>query len=200
MKTENTMTDNQTLSLSHFSLSSNFLQLVENILNETISYGNIDLYIGYPREDIHEHYSNITKWSDFRIFVPTLFNFFHGIELLLKGANYKVRLPVGKPNHKLSKLLSDFKSNYPNATELYVILDKYIYPTAANCKILFTFYSSNSIPDSSKFIEFLKYPYSQDFQSDFNHSDLKNLGNEGISFFKQITEDIKTIKTERAKL
>ena len=179
------MTDRDTLSISHFSLSSNFFQLVENILSETIVNGNIDIYFGFPREDIHEHYSNITKSSDFRIFIPTLFNFFHGIELLLKGANYKINVPNSKPNHKLAKLLTDFQNNYPNATELYAILHKYIYPDCVNCKILFNFYSSNNITDSSKFIEFLKYPYSQNFTTDFNHSKLKNLGHDGIVFLSK---------------
>ena len=181
-------------------LSDNFLQLVESVLTETVSHNNVDMYVGPPREDIGEHYRQMTRWSDFRILIPTLFNFFHGIELILKAANYKIAPPSGNPNHKLSALLAKFKTNYPRAVELTSIFEKYIFPNSADCMILNTFYVSNNITDSSQFYEVFKYPYSKDFGSDFDYGDLRNLDTDGVNFFKQIIKDIQTIRTESDKL
>ena len=194
------MTDVSKIAVRHFMLADSFLQLVESVLTETLSHNNIAMYAGPPREDIREHYRQITKWSDFRILVPTLFNFFHGIELILKAANYKHTPPSGNLNHKLSALFLKFKTNYPNATELINIFEKYIFPNSAGCKILNTFYNSNSITDSSQFYEVFKYPYSKDFQADFNYGDLRDLDTDGIIFFEQIIQDIQIILLESDKL
>ena len=194
------MTDQKSIANRHFMLSDNFLQLVENVLTETVKNQNIDVYMGPPRDDIREHYRQLTKWSDFRILVPTLFNFFHGIELLLKAANYKVNIPTDKPNHKLANLFADFKINYPNAFIVIDILQKYIYPSDTETNILKAFYSSNNVTDSSQFYEIFKYPFSKDLQVNFNYGELSNLDNEGISFFKQIITDIQTIRIETEKL
>lgn len=194
------MTDNRKIAIRHFTLSDNFLQLVESILNETIESGNTDFYMGPPREDITEHYRQMTKWSDFRIIIPTMFNFFHGIELQLKAANYLINLPTGKPNHKLPELFIEFKKNYPTASELTKIFDRYIYPTSSECKMLHDFYLLNNISDSGQFFEVFKYPYSKDFNEDFNYMDLRNLGNDGITFFKQVIADINIIRTKNQTL
>jgi len=93
------MEDIDTIAKRHFMLAENFLQLVENILIEIVENGDTDIFIGPPKTDIQEYFRQTTKWSSFRILVPTLFNFFHGIELLMKAANYKVTPPSQRPNH-----------------------------------------------------------------------------------------------------
>jgi hypothetical protein len=194
------MTDVSKIAIRHFILADNFLQLVESVLTETVSHQNVHIYVGPPREDIGEYYRQMTRWSDFRILVPTLFNFFHGIELILKAANYKIEPPSSNPNHKLSALLAKFKVNYPNAVELISIFKKYISPDSTDCMILKAFYVSNNIADSSQFYELFKYPYSKDFESDFDYGDLRNLDTDGVIFLKQIIKDIQIIRTESDKL
>lgn len=194
------MIDKKTIAIRHFTFADNFLQLVENVLNETIQQGNINLYIGPPQENITEYYRQMTKWSDFRIIIPTLFNFFHGIEVQLKAANYLLIPPIGKPTHNLAKLFSEFKKSYPTATVLIEIFDRYIYPTHANCKILYNFYALNNISDSSQLVEVFRYPYSRKFTGDFNYHDLRDLNTDGIDFFKQIIDDIKIIRIETQNL
>jgi hypothetical protein len=188
------------IAVRHFMLSDNFFQLVESVLTETLSHNNVALYAGPPREDITEHYRQMTKWSDFRILIPTLFNFFHGIELILKAANYKITPPLGQPNHKLTQLFAKFKSNYPTSTELIRIFEKYIFPSAIDCKILNSFYASNKMEDSGQFYEVFKYPYSKNFQFDFDYSELRNLESDGTDFFMQIIKDIQIIRIESDQL
>ena len=62
-----------------FTLSDNFLQLVENVLSQTITQGNVKLHIGGIEESAEERselYRNKSNWSNFRILISTLFNFF----------------------------------------------------------------------------------------------------------------------------
>jgi len=192
--------DNQNIYQSYFSFSLNFFQLVENVLLEMIANKNIDFYFGKPREDIVEHYRQITKWSDFRVFVPILFNFFHGIELLLKGSNYKIGLPAKNPNHNLADNYKQFIENYPNAIIITAIFKKYIFPTTKTCKILRDFFDQNNIPNSSKLFEIFRYPTDKNFQISFNYKDLRNRGELGLDFFNQIIKDIETLRIESEKL
>ncbi len=181
-------------------MSGNFFHLVANILQETIAKGNLHTYCGPPRIDIDQHYSEETKWSDFRVMIPTLFLFFHGIELLLKGANCKIALPNKKPNHDLSSFFQDFKKNYPSAIELTKLLDKYIHPNKNNCPLLFNFYNSNNLKDSSKFYNLLKYPYSEMLDQYYQHKEIRFLGSVGVPLYNDILNDINFIRIEVAKL
>lgn len=190
------MEDKDTIARRHFMFAESFLQLVENVFVEIVDSGNANVYIGPPRNNISEHFRQKTKWSDFRILIPTLFNLFHGIELLMKAANYKVVAPPKKPDHKLSAIFCDFKMNYPDSTKLIGILNRYVYPIENDTLILKMFYLDNKIPDSSKFYEIYRYPFKRDFQEDFNYKALSNFGKEGVIFFKQAIEDIQTIMVE----
>ncbi len=181
-------------------LSDNFLQLVKNVLTETVRNDNIDIYIGPKRDDYKEHYRDITKWSDFRILIPTLFNFFHGIELLLKAAIYKKGIPERIPRHHLSDIFDEFKTEYPHAFAITSLLDKYIYPVKSELNMLKKFYIENQISDSSQFYEIYKYPYSRNLKVEYNYFELRNLDNEGISFFKQIILDIQKIREKTNEL
>jgi len=181
-------------------MSGNFFQLVSNILTETIKNGNLHTYFGEPRLDIDQFYSEQTKWSDFRIMIPTLFLFFHGIELLLKGANYKVALSITRPNHNLALLFTEFRKNYPTSIELTELIDKYVYPTQANCPLLFRFNQSNNCENSSNFYELLKYPYSKNLNKYYQHREIRFLDSEGIPMYKDIIDDIGLIRSEIAKL
>jgi hypothetical protein len=194
------MDDKQTIAIGHFSLSGNFLHLVTNVLSETISKGNQHVYVGKPRDDIEKYYSEQTKWSDFRVMIPTLFLFFHGIELLLKGANYKIALPSKMPSHNLANLFSEFKINYPSAAKLTMLLDKYIYPTQKGCLFLFKFYQSNGLDNSSNFFDLLKYPYSKKMDRYHEHSEIRFLGSQGIAQYEDLLKDIQLIREEAAKL
>ena len=132
--------------------------------------------------------------------IPTLFLFFHGIELLLKGANYKVALPKKDPAHDLTELFKDFKKNYPLANEITRLLDKYIYPTESNCPLLFSFYNSNNLKDSPKFYQLLEYPYSKKLDKYYQHKEIRFLGSLGVPHYEEILNDINSIRIETTKL
>ncbi len=94
--------------------------------DQLIDQGNQYIIIGdtpiSPKD-----YEEQTKWSDHNISLPLIYNFYHGLELLLKGfvllknTNQNPRL-----NHKIEQLLDDFKAYFSNEVELIALLEKYI--------------------------------------------------------------------------
>jgi hypothetical protein len=192
--------DHLIISRRHFTLSDNYFQLVENCLIQNIKHKNVDIYFGEPRDDVREVYRDMTRWSDFRIFIPVLFNFFHAIELLLKAARYKIELPVKKPDHLLSSWYKKFIIDYPEALIMQNIFSKYLAPTKENCEILFKFYESNNLKDSDNFYEIFKYPTDKKFEVYLNFKDLRNLGELGTTFFNELITDIDTLRRESEKI
>lgn len=190
------MEDKRIIALQHFDLATNFFHVVEIVLTETITVGNLQNYVGPPIEDIQKVYKQMTNWSDFRVIIPILFNFFHGLELNLKGINYLTEIPCSKKiNHRLSDLFEKFKENHSNQTTLINIFNYYIFPNAS-CEILKTFYETNEIIDSSQFYEIFRYPYTKEIIKSFDYKDIRNLGEKGISFYQKIIDDIDKIRDE----
>jgi hypothetical protein len=193
------MNDNQLIAFRHFDFSDNFFDLVEAVLKESIKHGNDTFGVFSPDADFKKEYKELTKWSDSRIMIPILFNFFHGIELYLKGAIYLIDAPQGNSTHKLSKHLETFKNHYPSKTKLIETFSYYIYPEEI-CKILFDFYKTNRIANSSEFYEVFKYPYTRKFLQSFNFKDLRNTEESGIAFFNKLLLDIEIMRNEKKSI
>lgn len=69
--------------LGYWTVGRQYIHLVENIIEETINQGNLHV-ISSPSLT-WEKYDQDTKWSDHKIIIPTLFNLYHGFEVILKG-------------------------------------------------------------------------------------------------------------------
>jgi len=69
-------------------LGYNFLQLTINSIEELENQGNKNLLFldgNLSEDESWLKYDQQTKWNDNNIAIPVLFNFYHGIELVLKG-------------------------------------------------------------------------------------------------------------------
>ena len=133
-----------------------------------------------------------TKWSDGHLIEPLLFNFYHGIELLLKGFVQLKQKTVQDPNHSLTKYLDSFTREYPTEISLIAKFDKYL--ISKNMPdILQNFFKENSLtPDH--FHVMLRYPYDKkDPTKSYQHDMLKYKGHEGVMFFEGLVTDISDI-------
>lgn len=188
-------------SFCFLSLSENYLLLVKNVLKETIKQGNTWVVLG-DKEITEKIYINKTKWSDFNIIIPILFNFYHGLELLMKGLlslidNYEL-----KNSHDIKEILEDFRSNYIKNMEIINILNKYI-DSNSMPKIFSECLKENNI-SINKFYIFLKYPTDKNISRMYNYFKLKYNEEEVLSLFKGIIDDIdflisKVVKVYREK-
>jgi hypothetical protein len=70
--------------LGYWTVGIQYLHLVETVANETIQQGNQFVVVSDDEISL-ERYASETKWSDHSLVVPLLFDFYHGIEVLLKG-------------------------------------------------------------------------------------------------------------------
>jgi len=193
------MEGNITVSRKHFDMARSFFTLVENSLEKLIESGNIDsIFTGkLPKEALKEEYDRRTKWSDFRIITPVLFNYFHGLELNLKGLKYLLEYPPSRRglNHKLSGLYSDFERLYPRETRYLEIIKECLYPSQ-ELIILRDFYVENQLENSDVFYEVFKYPYNKRFELDFYYGSLEHNRETGIEFSKKLIEYSKLILKE----
>lgn len=142
-----------------------------------------------------EQYMDQTRWSDHALVIPLLFDFYHGIEVLLKGFLVAKRMPV-KKSHRLSALLSDFNSSFPSNG-----LDPLLAPYLDNSQLrqpLAEFCAESSITIDD-YYQALKYPEGTSGKA-FKHTPLKHRGRAGVTFFESLVEDIGNIRREAVAL
>ncbi len=169
-----------------------YLKLVQTVINETIDQGNKFTIVSNQAIPWDE-YENQTKWSDSNIIVPVLYNFYHGLELLLKGFFlYKKTEGDIKLNHNIENLFDEFKSFFPDQKCLIDILNKYI-GLNVSAEILKDFFSTNNI-STNRFYEALRYPSDVKMKNYFSHLELKYKGVEGVPFFQELKDDIDCIR------
>lgn len=165
--------------LAYLKLASNFLQLAEGACEQLVKSINPSVVV--TKAPISPaQYARRTRWSDHSIGVPILFNFFHGIELLLKG--FLATSNSTSTGHKLSQLLAKFEEMLPG-TKLGATIEKFVRNIDQQSP-LGEFIAMNSI-HIDDWYEALKYPKSMRGKS-FSHKKLKYGGGKTIQFWSSI--------------
>lgn len=135
-----------------------------------------------------DEYDAITEANDRNLAVPTIYSFYHGIELLLKGALSSVGA-LGKKNHDLGVLFENFKNSFSNQTELIQTLDSVLSPNAMSPNNpVKNFCDTNEITPA-QFYEALRYPESRGGVA-FGHGALKYNEEEGADYFGEMCTNI----------
>jgi len=170
--------------VSYWTIGLQYFHLVKAIVGETIKQNNAFVIIS--DEDISwDQYELDTKWSDHRLIIPVLFDFYHGVEIILKGFLIAAG-KLGTKNHELSKLLSEFEKYYSNG-ELHIFFTKYI--DIAHLPDLLKDFCKESSITMDDYYQALKYPKSNRGNKYF-YLPLKYKGKNGVTFFKELEKDI----------
>ena len=185
------------ISLHFLKLSHNYLSLVRNALEEAIKQGNVFVVIKNHKISEKELIEE-TRWSDFNIIVPILYNFYHGLELLMKGSLILIKDYNFKKTHDIKKLLNDFCTNYRKDIEIIKILNKYA-DINLMPKILSKFLKENKI-NVSEFYIFLRYPFDKRNEKKFSYYQLHGNEEEGLNLFKEMVSDIDILIPKIVKL
>ncbi len=181
--------------LLFLALSSEYLHLVKNISSENIKSGNPWMVVG-EGEFEQKRYDELTKWSDFNIVRPVFFNFYHGIELLLKGLilfNEDYDL-----NHVITKIFGDFKKQYCDEKEIILLLEKYLIPENLP-KPLAACLKENNL-DIDKLYEFFRYPFIKKSEKENIYGSLRFKEQEGLELFKALVVDTDVLLKEAVKI
>lgn len=102
----------------YLKLGTHFLLLAELGYRQVIASGNepgeiFDIPPGpFDWETSVKEFFERTQWVNRGVGIPLLFNFYHGIELILKGFLAGSSSPPA--HHKLSQLLTSFKGSFPS--------------------------------------------------------------------------------------
>jgi len=182
------------LSLSFWSMGLKYLHLVRVTAEQIVSMKNKTVATWWgertPEEEAKE-LDRQTKWSDARLVEPLLFNFYHGLELLLKGFTlYKSALNP-KLDHRLTVLLASFMKEYPGEVDLITAFQKYLAERTMP-KMLRDFLKKNE-SSVDRLYESLRYPFNLDMSQNYEHIALKYKGRKGLPFYGEMVTDIGVI-------
>jgi len=180
--------------LMFLKLAVNYFQLVENVANEIIKQGN-KFIIMSKHELTPDEREEKTKWNDYKIVEPFFFNYYHGVELMLKGFLLSQSVDVIKHNHKIEKLYKEFCKYFPNHNIIIGILNKYLGLNIKLVEPLNTFFTKNNISVDNYYIA-LKYPESHNTIIKYDYDSLKFKGGKAIEFYKQLSQDISSMMKE----
>jgi len=185
--------DNYFRALHFWTMAEKYLHLTRVVSEEVVANKN-RFFVMSGTPITAEQLQDETRWTDTNLIEPLLFNFYHGLELMLKGFLMFRPRPADKLNHRLSSLLSEFQSRYPEAQSLDLLFQKYVV-VAHMPEMLKAFFKDNDIP-VDRFYECLRYPFDVRLARDFNHLNLKYKGKRGLPFFRGLVEDTESIMRE----
>lgn len=188
-----------TIALSFCKTGVQYLNLAEAAASKILLSKNRDHLI-CDKQFSEKHFARKTKWTDHNLCLPLLFNFYHGLEVLMKGfllfKSIDGSINTKTTTHDLEKLLYCFKKEFPNSNLLPLFVN-YINPDYQPL-ILSTFFSESNIP-ANKYSEAFRYPV--DLKNNlYNHRLLSGHDKEGLVFFGSLKEDAAAIIKESVKL
>lgn len=161
-----------------------FLRLVESVLEETLKKKNIHAYFGDEITDVE--FDNLTRWSDFNVIRPVLFNFYHGIELLIKGI-LLISNPKYKLDHNLEQLWSEISKIDNIPSEIKAALDRHINPNGLP-EPMKKFLKQNNLTISQLY-EYLRYPTNKQYLAFPDYDFFEYQGKSLIPYLKSLKKD-----------
>lgn len=180
-------------SLGYWTIGTQFLRLTELACAEIASSRNPHVVVSdnplAPAE-----YDNETRWSDHAVGSAVLFNFFHGLELIIKG--FLATEEQQANHHRLTVLLGEFDKLFPGA-QLGALLHRAL-PTPKETSPIGHFLQTNNITIDDWF-QALKYPISTRGTA-YNHVSLKYGGDSTASFWGSIGGSASKIRVAAVSL
>jgi hypothetical protein len=183
--------------LSFWKVGLQYFMLVENVTQEVEAAGN-KLAVVSDQNLSPQEYVEKTRWSDFRIVIPTLFCFYHGLELLLKGFLMLEPSCNLKAEHRTQRLCSHFIKYYPESKKLGDFFRRYSEVNSLP-GFLKDFVQKNSL-SINELYEALRYPTDRTFSQLREYISLQYKGMNGIAFFTELRDDIETARKEIVQL
>ncbi|TXE15278.1 HEPN domain-containing protein [Seonamhaeicola algicola] len=173
---------------NYLGLSYQFWTLTKEAINEMKKQENKKLIMSkydpnQTDEESHEEYYQKTKWNDFNVGVPILYNFYHGLELCMKGLLQEInKFPTSKKTHSLTSYFEIIKENKKSfIPEIIHSIDKVL-----NNENSFSsfFESNNSNVDS--YYQLLRYPESYKGNEIYFHGEIRGKEKIGLKNFESI--------------
>lgn len=166
---------------SFTSLAYDFWSLTRNSIDliEKQGYKRVYLFSG-EETDVHKKYQEQTKWNNFNVGIPILFNFYHGLELFMKGLLDSENIKFNT-NHNLKNLFIKIDENrILYTTEIIDLLKKHVYHSDSYN----SFFKENNL-DVNDFIAF-RYPKEKNSEKIFNYQLIKGSDEDAKKLFIEL--------------
>jgi HEPN domain-containing protein len=195
-ETDNKMNETEKIiPLSFLTLGLKYLRLVSNTLEETKKQNNAHLIMSDNMID-EGIYAGLTKWSDFNIIEPVLFNFYHGLELIMKGLLYLCDGSI-KATHGLSDQFLEISSKKELAPSLKSILKNHLDIDCMD-EMVSTFLKNNRLTIDQLY-EVFRYPIDRMFEGFRNYTNLKYREDNSMEYFSRVITDIDDLSRQVVK-
>jgi HEPN domain-containing protein len=174
-------------------MATHFLRLAENAAELLVRQANAHAIVSNAPLSPAQ-YNRRTRWSDHAVGVALLFNFYHGVELVLKGCLALYGPPSA--SHSLTGLLAQLQAKAPG-TPLIATLEpfvKNIDPTSPVGEFL----ASNNITIDAWY-QALKYPKSTSGRV-FSHMRLKYGASRTLKYWSSLRRTSTTVRKQAVQL
>ncbi len=177
--------------LDYATLAFQFLRMAENCCDELVARDNATCVVMDGTNPIDFHmYEQMTRWSDTQIASPILFNYLHGIELMLKAFLAEAGRMPKKKAHKLTQLLVLFLEDH-GESELATLLSQSVLEFEPNSPLgRFLSHNGESI---DSWYETLKYPSTNSGKS-LSRIALNYGGEDQVQFWAQVGATAKKLR------
>ena len=139
--------------------------------------------------------NEIFKRNDNNIGIPVMFNFYHGLELFMKGLLQVENITLDRTDHDLQALYKKIKEHEAHYTpSLLRVLKKHIY----NEKSYNPFFEDNKI-SVNQFHLGLKYPQSKDGSKEYNYASIRGKQEKTLKIYLAMEDAINELKEEMQK-
>lgn len=174
-------------SLTFWTMGEKYWNLSKGVCEHIIRGRNKYILTSDREIDLNE-FLRKTKWNDVNMVIPLLFNFYHGVELMLKGFILLSEGSGTKLDHHISELYQKFKKHYPNQEELVTLFGRYV-DKSLMPQLLCGFLNQNKL-SVNRFYESLRYPFNNNLSQEYQHFVLKYQGPEGLQFYRSLKADV----------
>lgn len=170
---------NENRAISFWKIGEQFLRLSNVAAKNLVANNNPYLTLTDSIEESEQE----MEWSDHNIAIPLLFNFYHGIELMLKG--FLAFNEVQCRNHKFSNLIRDFERDLGSNDFLDLVKKHTI---KLNKKSFISDFNTENSINIDDWYQSLKYPEMNNDRTIF-HSRLQFNGQHALEFWQEIAND-----------
>ena len=164
-----------------------FLNSSQLLIENLVSHKNKNVIIS-DHELTDDEFDDKTKYCDYNIIIPILYNYYHGIELIMKAALEQVG-QLKKVRHDIKKLSDDIKKAYSNDSGFARIITDII---DNPINIVVTFEGVNQKITDFTIYEALRYPDKKD--SLIEYGCLMYNGERVLSELQRLNEHIESVK------
>lgn len=167
---------------------------MEKLNNRTMIISDFDSEVS--EEESWQKYEHQTRWNDFSVGVPILFNFYHGLELFMKGLLQEIgKLNELNMNHSLTDLfhkIADCESSFTG--EIIELLEYYIGPENP-----FQQFFEDNNGNIDDFYIFLRYPTPKKSELSYTFKEIRGNEQVGLERFKLIKKGCVDLKQSIVK-